>query len=123
MFQLRSKLGTPFKFFLIGIVGGGVQLGPLVTEATNRPVVPAPGDYDDGELGGIWQWKPKYSEKTCLSAALSTTNSTCYPDANPGCRGGKPATNRLSYGTAWEPLEYKSSWTNLLDIFLIKSVM
>jgi hypothetical protein len=23
-----------------------------------------------------------------------------YPDANPGRRGGKPATNRLSYGTA-----------------------
>jgi hypothetical protein len=25
---------------------------------------------------------------------------TYYPDANPGRRGGKPATNRLSYGTA-----------------------
>jgi hypothetical protein len=23
-----------------------------------------------------------------------------WPGANPGCRGGKPATNRLSYGTA-----------------------
>jgi hypothetical protein len=31
-------------------VRGGVQLGPLGTAATNRPVVPAPGDYDDGEL-------------------------------------------------------------------------
>jgi hypothetical protein len=40
-------------FFLIGIVGGGVQLGPLGTAATNRPTVPAPGDYDDGEIGGI----------------------------------------------------------------------
>jgi hypothetical protein len=39
--------------FLIGIVGGGVQLGPLGTAATNRPIVPAPGDYDDGEIGGI----------------------------------------------------------------------
>jgi hypothetical protein len=28
--------------------GGGVQLGPLGTAATNRPIVPAPGDYDDG---------------------------------------------------------------------------
>jgi hypothetical protein len=36
-------------------------------------------------------------EKTCPSAALSTTNPTCCPDANPGRRGGKPATNRLSY--------------------------
>jgi hypothetical protein len=47
-----------------------------------------------------WQGKPKYSEKTCLSAALSTTNPTCCPNANPGRRGGKPTTNRLSYGTA-----------------------
>jgi hypothetical protein len=35
------------------IVGGGVQLGPLGTAATNRPIVPAPGDYDDGENGGM----------------------------------------------------------------------
>jgi hypothetical protein len=33
-------------------VGGGIQ-GPLGTAATNRPIVPAPGDYDDGEIGGM----------------------------------------------------------------------
>jgi hypothetical protein len=32
-------------------VGGGIQ-GPLGTAATNRPIVPAPGDYD-GEIGGM----------------------------------------------------------------------
>jgi hypothetical protein len=32
---------------------GGVKLGPLGTAATNRPIVPAPGDYDDGEIGGM----------------------------------------------------------------------
>jgi hypothetical protein len=41
------------NFFLIGIVGGGIQLGPLGTAATNRPIVPAPGDYDDGEIDGM----------------------------------------------------------------------
>jgi hypothetical protein len=41
-----------FNFFLIRIVGIGVQLGPLGTVATNRPIVPTPGD-DDGEIGGI----------------------------------------------------------------------
>jgi hypothetical protein len=48
-----------------------------------------------------WQGKPKYSEKTCPIATLSTTNPT-WPDpcANTGRRGGKPATNRLSYGAA-----------------------
>jgi hypothetical protein len=34
-------------------VGGVVQLGPLGTVATNRPIVPAQGDYDNGEIGGI----------------------------------------------------------------------
>jgi hypothetical protein len=34
-------------------VGGGVQLGPLGTAATYRPIVPAPGDYDDGEIDGM----------------------------------------------------------------------
>jgi hypothetical protein len=43
----------------------------------------------------------KYSEKTCPSVTLSTTNPT-WPDpgSNPGRRDGKPATNRLSYGAA-----------------------
>jgi hypothetical protein len=31
-------------------VGGGVQLGPLGTAATIRPIVPAPGDYDVEKL-------------------------------------------------------------------------
>jgi hypothetical protein len=39
--------------FLNDILGCGVQLGPLGTAATNRPVVPAPSDYDDGTIGGI----------------------------------------------------------------------
>jgi hypothetical protein len=34
-------------------VGGGVQFGSLGTAATNRPTVPAPGDYNDGEIGGM----------------------------------------------------------------------
>jgi hypothetical protein len=28
-------------------------LGPLGIRATNRPVVPASGDYGDGEIGGM----------------------------------------------------------------------
>jgi hypothetical protein len=61
------------------------------------------GDADCGETDGNedWQGKPKYSEKTCPSATLSTTNPTWLdPGLNPGRRGGKPATNRLSYGAA-----------------------
>jgi hypothetical protein len=73
-------------------------MGPIGTSATEWPIVPAPGDYDDEE----WQGKPKYSEKTFPSATLSTTNSTWSdPVSNPGRRCGKPATNRLSYGVAY----------------------
>jgi hypothetical protein len=34
-------------------VGGGAQFCPLGTAATNMPIVPTPGDYDDGEIGGM----------------------------------------------------------------------
>jgi hypothetical protein len=39
--------------------------------------------------------------KTCLSATLSTTNPTWTDQgSNLGLRGDRPATNRLSHGTA-----------------------
>jgi hypothetical protein len=43
-------------------------------------------------------------KKTCPRVTLSTTNFT-WPDlgSNPFRRGGKPATNSLSYGTASAP--------------------
>jgi hypothetical protein len=57
-------------------------LGPRGTAAITRPIVPVPGDCEDGEVGGMkrcWQGKPKYSEKTCPDTILSTTNPTCIP--------------------------------------------
>jgi hypothetical protein len=40
--------------------------------------------------------------KTCPSATLSTTNPTWTdPGPNPRLRGDRPASNRLSHGTAW----------------------
>jgi hypothetical protein len=33
--------------------GGGVQLGPFSTAATNRPIVSSLGDYNDGEISGM----------------------------------------------------------------------
>jgi hypothetical protein len=46
-----------------------------------------------------------YFEKTCPSTTLFATNLT-WPDlgSNPDRRGGNPATNRLSYGTAFHEL-------------------
>jgi hypothetical protein len=49
----------------------------------------------------IWQGKPEYSEETCPSATLSTTKShMTIRSRTPDRSGGKPATNRLSYGAA-----------------------
>jgi hypothetical protein len=48
---MDMELSLSINFFLICILGSEVQLGPLGTAATNRPIVPAPGDYDDGEIG------------------------------------------------------------------------
>jgi hypothetical protein len=70
-FGVTLAIFEKLAIFLIGIVGGGVQLGPLSTVVTNRPIVQAPADYD-GEIGGMM--KLKYSEKTCPSVTLSTTN-------------------------------------------------
>jgi hypothetical protein len=80
-----------------------VILSPFGTSVTNWPIVPA---LDYRWVYSIWwnknwQEKPKCSEKTCPSATLSTTNPTWpHLGSNLGRRGGKPATNRLSYGTA-----------------------
>jgi hypothetical protein len=81
--------------------GGGVQLDPLGTTATNRPIVSAAIMMMEKLVE--W-WLVRETEllgETCPSAALSTTKPTCCPDAKPDRRGRKPATNRLSYGTAY----------------------
>jgi hypothetical protein len=83
---------------------GGVRLSPLGTSATNWPIV---AGLDNGWWvwrswwNGIWQGKPKDSDKTCPSGILSAKNPT-WPDldSNLGRCGGKTATNRLSYGMA-----------------------
>jgi hypothetical protein len=90
-------------FFIIRRVGGGVQTGSTRHVGHWMAYCTCPGWlwWWRTWWNEDWQGKPKYSEKTYLSATLSTTNPT-WPDpgSNPGHRGGKPATNRLSYGAA-----------------------
>jgi hypothetical protein len=101
-------------------VGSGVQLGPLGTAASNRPIVPAPGDYDDGEHGGMMIGKG--TTTVCSTRRKPAPVPLCppqtphaCPDVNPGRRGGKPATNRLSYGTA-KICHYKTTVNSMKDI-------
>jgi hypothetical protein len=89
-------------WFFFWYSGSGVQLGPLGTAATNRPIVPAPGDYDDGEIGGMIIGRENRStrRKPAPVPLYPPQSPHADPDANPGRSGGKPATNRLSYGMA-----------------------
>jgi hypothetical protein len=92
-----------YLFFLIRLVGGGVQLGPLGTAATDWPIVHAPGDYDDGEFDGM---KIDRGNRTTRRKPASVP--LCPPQIPlDQTRGGKPATNGLSYGAASSPALYR----------------
>jgi hypothetical protein len=86
----RTQRALVHFFFLVS--WGGMRLSPLCTSATNWPIVPGQNDrwrMWSSRWKENWQGKPKYSEKTCPSATLSTTNPT-WPDlgSNPGRCGG-----------------------------------
>jgi hypothetical protein len=78
------------------------KLGPLGTSATHWPIV-LPRVIVRMET--LVEWLAGETEvlgENLPDATLSTTNPT-WPDPgwNPGRRGGKPATNRFSYGAAY----------------------
>jgi hypothetical protein len=77
-------------------------LGLLDTAAISRPIVPAPGDYDNGEIVVMIGRGNRSTRRKPAPVALCPpqTPHACL-DAIPGRRGGKPATNRLSYRTAY----------------------
>jgi hypothetical protein len=72
-----------------------------------------------------WQGKPKYSEKTCSSATLSTTNLTWPgPRSNPGRRGGKPAHSHIStccaISISWNVVQFRTAQNmQLRDLILL----
>jgi hypothetical protein len=81
--------------------GGVVQLGLLVTVATNRPIVPTQVITMMENLVEWWL----AGETEVLGENLPQCYFMHYKShmfclgANPGRRGGKPAANRLSYDT------------------------
>jgi hypothetical protein len=87
-------------FFLVSL--GGVTLSPLGTSATvgllyQRRMI----DDDYGAVGGM-----RFGRGNRSTRRKPAPVPLCPPPiphdlgSNPGRRGGKPATNRLSYGTA-----------------------
>jgi hypothetical protein len=94
-------------------------LGPLGTAATNRPIVPAPGDYDDGQIGRMMIDRGNRSTRrkpAPVPLCPPQTHMLC-PDANPGRRGGTPATNRMSYGTAIIKIKHVRLFPNFTTFF------
>jgi hypothetical protein len=86
-------------------------LGPRGTAATTWPILPVAVDCEDEEVGGMkcgWQGTPKYSEKTCPDAILSTTNPTCRTRAR--TRAAAVGNRRLTASAMARPL-YLSKWT------------
>jgi hypothetical protein len=77
-------------------------LGPLGTSATDWPIVPTPGDCDDGEFGGMKTCGENRSTRRTPAPHHFVYHKSHLPDpgSNLDRRGGKPATNRLSYGAA-----------------------
>jgi hypothetical protein len=87
-------------------------LGPRGTAVITWPIVPVPGDCEDREIGGMkcgWQGKPKYSEKTCPNAILSTTNPTFQTLAR--SRAAAVGSQRLTASAMARPTtEVKNAW-------------
>jgi hypothetical protein len=65
----------------------------------------------------FWQWRPKYSEKTCLDAILSTTNPTCQTRTR--TRAAAVGSQQLTASaTAWPTTWAYSGCTEELHNFL-----
>jgi hypothetical protein len=89
-----------------------VKLNPLGTSATTWPIIQSLNDrwwMLNSRWDENWQGKPKHSEKTCPSATFSRNPTYLDMGSIPDCRGGKPASNRLSYGAACL-LKFQSSY-------------
>jgi hypothetical protein len=104
-YYVMSQSRRPHK---IDIVGGGVQLGPLRTAASNgllcQPQVIM-------MMEKFVEWLAGETEvfKENLPQCRSVHHKPhILPGREPGCRGGKPLTNRLSYSTASRPQSEQS---------------
>jgi hypothetical protein len=91
-------------------VGGGVQLGPLGTAATNRPIVPTPGDYCDGKIGGMMTGRGNRSTRRKPAPASLSPPQTPHA-ARTRTRAAAVGSQRLAAWATALPDLIISSWT------------
>jgi hypothetical protein len=77
----------PSSFFSIWIVGGGVHTGSTRHCGHYWPTVPAPGDSEDGEVGGMNGFG-RGNRSTRRKPAMTPLYSPQIPLARPGCEPG-----------------------------------
>jgi hypothetical protein len=95
---------------------GGVEskLGALGTAAIYCPIVPAPGDCEDGELfAGMKIGRVNRStQRKPAPAPLCAPQIPLDQTRDRTRRSGKPATNRLSYGATKFPTLLQTNTAN-----------
>jgi hypothetical protein len=74
-------------------------LGPLGTAATNRPIVPAPGDYVDGDIGGMMIGRGNRStRRKPIPVPHSPQVSHAYPSSRLECFQIQSFGNGIFFG-------------------------
>jgi hypothetical protein len=108
-----------YVLFRLQDLGQSAWLLERLISSSQGLCVSAPGDCEDGEVGGIKIGRGSRSIRRKPAPTPFVHDKSHLPDpgAKSGCRGGKPTTNRFSYGAGleWTLINVICSWTGYLD--------
>jgi hypothetical protein len=96
--------------------GGWVQLGPLGTMAANRPILPSPGDYDDGEIDRMMIGRGNRStRRKPVPVPLCVTTTNPHMPAWKRTRASAVRSRRLTAWVTGRPLSYTKDVPKSMD--------